>query len=523
MSNDNKEKSFPEGTAAEDTNSDGEWQWDAAVPETKTDDITVDELQTETVESPSEEPEAEEPVKNDDDGLCIVCGKPRGKSPSDLYCETCRRKFLRTNYGVGHIILAFLMVFVAAIGYFVCVSTCQISTHLTKAQSYLDERRFDDAVNECSAISEEVETLNSGVNSVFTAFNKNHTADEIFVDGNRSFRIVLKAYSETVTVDQSQMSTYIQYVDNIIGEKELKKSENAQIKKVYDFCEEFLDYAMTTSEKWQTFVVTDEKTTEISIKYDEAMAYIDTLKTDTAAKRSWNEYLRFMSAYYAKEDNATVVGYFDKAYAEAGEFAYMYDPNYMMLLFDKKEYNKLIEVADSAIERNVNNTSAYYYVIKANIILGDYTEADSRCEDMRKASPDNLDYYSTKAEILRRQGKFTEAVDICKEGIAKGNDSEIYRQQSIAYMLNDDKDSALEAANQAYDIALQYAYTNSEISLEVLNTSALIACICGDNELYEEIISIFEQQGVTLEQTVQNCIKGEITFEELFMEGVGDI
>ena len=53
MSDEKKEKSFPEGTAEEkelDTvpeaqaSSDGEWQWDAAVPETQTENITVEEL-----------------------------------------------------------------------------------------------------------------------------------------------------------------------------------------------------------------------------------------------------------------------------------------------------------------------------------------------------------------------------------------------------------------------------------------------------------------------------------------------
>ncbi len=530
MSNDNKEKSFPEGAADENSNSDGEWQWDAVVPETQTDDITVDDLITsedEAVEENLEEAEvtqdAEEPTNTDDDGLCIVCGKPRGSSPSDLYCERCRKKFLRTNFGVGHIILAFVMVFVAAIGYFVCASTWQLSTHLANAQLYLSEKRYDDAVNECSAISEEVTVLNEGVNAVLSAVNKNHTSESIFVDGNRSFRIVLEAYADTLTIDESQMQTFTQYVENIIGVEELEKAENARIKKVYDFCLEINEYAQEVSSEWQKFIVTDEKTTEVSIKYDEAMAYIDTLKNDTVAKKSLNEYYRFMSAYYAKKDNATVVGFFENAYKEAGDLAYIYDSSYMMLLWDKKEYDKLVEVADNAAARNLNNTSAQYYAIKANILLGDFDEADTRCEAMKKASPESLDYYSTKAEILRRNGEFDKAIEVCKEGIEKGSDSEIYRQQAIAYMLSDNKTAALEAANQSYDIALQNAYSGSEVSLEVFNTAALIACICGDNELYEEITAIFEQQEMSFEQTVQDCIKGEITFEQLFMEGVGDI
>ena len=90
-------------------------------------------------------------------------------------------------------------------------------------------------------------------------------------------------------------------------------------------------------------------------------------------------------------------------------------------------------------------------------------------------------------------------------------------------MLLEDRESALEASKQAYEITLQNAYSGTQVSLEVLNTSALIACIGGDNDTYEGIVSIFEQQNMALEESIQNCIKGEITFEELFMEGTGDI
>ncbi len=547
MSNENKEKSFPEGTAEEkeldtvpetEASSDGEWQWDAAVPETQTDDITVDDLmlteapaeveepvqEEETIEAAQEEPvEEPAPADPDDDGLCIVCGNYRGNSPSELYCNACRKKFLRTNYGVGHILLAFVMVFVAAVGYFVCATTCSITSHLIKAESYIEDRRYDDAVAECSAISEEVSTVNDGINAIFTAINKNHTAKPVFADGNRSLRLVLEAYADTLTIGESQRTTFIQYVDNVIGEDNLDKEENAKIKKVYDFCKEMTDYANVVSAKWQSYIFTDEKTSEVGIDYDKAMAYIDSLESDTPAKLSMNEYHRFMTAYYAKKSKQETAGYFEKAYQAAGEFNYMFTSSYMALLWEYEDYDRLVELSEEAVKRNVNDTSAYYYAIKSAIISGDFDAADERCEEMKKTNPDGLDYYGVKAEILRRQGKFEECVEICKKGIAIGSDAEIYRQQSIAYMLLDDKESALEASKQAYDITIQNAYAGSQVSLEVLNTTALIACICEDSEIYEEIIAIFEQQSMTLEESVQNCIKGDVTFEELFMEGTGDI
>lgn len=545
MSDENKEKSFPEGTAEEkelDTvpeaqaGSDGEWQWDAAVPETQTDDITVDALRVATAEEEKEEEtevsQEDEEVEDeqeeasadpDDDGLCIVCGNPRGKSPSDLYCESCRKKFLRTNYGAGHIILAFVMVLVAAASYFICFSTCGISARLLEAERCISEKRYNDAVNECSAISSDVSNLNTGVNAVFATFNKNHTEKPFFVDGDRVLKIVLEAYADTMAVDANQVSTFLQYVENIIGVEELDKPSNAKIKKVYDFCKEVTDYQMMISEDWSSYFDTDEETTEMTVKYDEALKFIDSCENDTLAKQCINEYYRAIAAFYAKKDKAVVFDSFDKVCELAGDLDYVFMQDYLYMAWTYKDNAKIVELSEALFERNINDTNSYYYAIKADIDSGNFESADERCEKMRKYNPEGLDYYSIKAEILRRMGKFQEVVDICKEGIAAGTDAEIYRQQAIAYMLLDDTQSALEASKQSYDITLQGVYSNSQVSLEVINTAALIACIGGDNETYESIVSLLEQQQLSLEESVQKCIKGEMTFEEIFMEGTGDI
>ena len=176
-----KEKSLTDETLPQEPEekSDG-WDWDAAVPQTDTTNITFDDLQetelkieTEPAEKEDEEKTEEEAQNPDDDGLCIVCGKRRGNSPSDLYCNECRSKFLRTNYGIGHIILAFVMVIVAALGYFVCTSTVTVSGKLFKAEQCISEKRYNDALNLCSDVLEATDKLNSGVNSVIKGINEN--------------------------------------------------------------------------------------------------------------------------------------------------------------------------------------------------------------------------------------------------------------------------------------------------------------------------------------------------------------
>ncbi len=540
MADENKEKVFPEGTTEDnepaelpekENGADGEWQWDAAVPETQTDDITVDALRVEPKEENEKEesdaqPQAEEEEESDDsddDGLCIVCGNHRGNSPSDLYCEKCRRKFLRTNYGAGHIILAFIMVIVAAAGYFFCFSTCGIAAQLVTAKSYIDDKRYNDAVDECSAISENVATLNTGVNAVFAAFNKNHTEKPLFVEGERVLRIVLDAYADTMAIDDSQVSTFIQYVENIIGVEALDKKSNANIKKVYDFCKEISAYQTTIAEDWSANFYTDEKTTEMKIKYNEAVKFLDSCENDTVAKKCINEYYRAIAAYYAKADASVILNSFEKVCEYAGDLDYIFMQDYLFMAWTYEDNEKIIELAEKLFDRNINDTRAYYYAVKADINVGNLESADERCEKMKSLNPEGLDYYSIKAEILRRMGKFEESVKVCKDGIALGVDAEIYRQQAISYMLLEDNDAAVEAAKQAYDITLQGAYSGEQISLEVINTTALIACIGGDNTTYEAIVKLLEDQKLSLDEPVQRCIKGEVTFDEIFMQGKGDV
>lgn len=553
MSDDNMEKNFPEGAADENgvpetkTETGGDWQWDASVPETQTTDITFEDLgvaekteesapeaesETEAEEAVTEdtaEPEAaeEEPAEpklaySDDDGLCVYCGNPREDSPSDLYCKECREKFLRTDYGAGHIILAFVMVIVAAIGYFVCSATGSIASNVMKAESCLSEKHFDDAAEACSDISDDVNTINTGINAVFTTVNKSFAAKEWFGTGSKTTKLMLEAYADIVTIGNGEHENFVSTVDASVSPEDLAKPEYAKIKKVYDFCKEILTVGEEYMGGIQKFISYDSNS-NTKIDYAKAIKYVDGLEAETTAEKCMADYCRFLAAFYADKDSGTVLGFYENLYNNAGEFAYIFTQTYMDASAELKDYDRLKTVAEKAIERNANDTSAYYYSITAYIYTNEFDTALAKCEELKKANPDGLDYYSLKANILRRQSKFDEALKVCKNGLEEGEDAEIYRQQAIVYMLQDNKDSALEAIKQAYDITLQGAYAGEYVSMEILNTAAVITCICGDEETYNEIVELFENENVEFDKTVTDCVKGEITFEEIFMEGTGEI
>ena len=571
------EKNFPDGAAEDEAaaetqaqpeaktenpvNTADDWQWDASVPETQTDNITFDDLGVvefsatdeteeaaeaaeETAENAAEEiaeekeeteevseAEAEEtaetveekaPAYADDDGLCVVCGNPREDSPSDLYCKECREKFLRTDYGAGHIILAFLMILVAAVGYFVCSATGSIASDVRNAQKCLDSGNYSDAADACSKISEDTNTINTGINAVFSAVNSNFASKEWFGIGEKTNAIILESYADVVSISNGEHETFISSVESALTEAELAKPQYEKVKKVYDFCKELVASSEVYMGGMQEFISYNENG-ETKISYDKALKYLDGLGAESTAEKCMADYCRFLSAFYADKDADTILGFYDSLYETAGEFGYIFAQTYMDASAELDDYDRLETVATKVIERNANDSSAYYYLILANTNKGDYEIALANCEELKKSNPDNLEYYGMKAGILRRQGKFEEAVNLCKEGLAIGEDAEIYRQQAIAYMLLENQDSALEAVKQAYDITLQGAYAGEYVSIEVINTAAIISCICGDEETYNEIVDLFESEGVEFDKVVTDCVKGEITFEEIFMEGTGDV
>lgn len=565
MSDENKEKNLPQTPDDGKEKTDGDWKWDAAVPETATDDITFDELapvaeskpEPEKEEEPTsaekEKEEVPEPVKEEkveekaekkaekktekkkekkeekaekadkNDGVCVICGKSTRNSPNELYCVDCARKYLRTHFGIPQIILAFVMVFLAAFGYFICVTSVDTSAKLVKIENYVEQRRHIDAIEGIEDLSEELSTLDQGMNAVLESFNKNHKTTDIFVDGERSMRLLVNAYVDSLAFNEDQMNTYIGIVRTEIGEKKLKTRKYQKINDMYEYCLEVMSYSKEIGEDWYAFMYTDEETAEQKIKYDEAIAYLNSCPNKTPAQKSINGWYRYIAATFAEKGDEVIFAIFDDLVKDLGDYGYLFDFTYLNLAWAGEDYDRVEVIAERLYERNINSTDAYYYAIRANIIQGDFQKADERCEKMIADNPDSLDYYTAKAELLRRQSKYQESVDLCKTGITKGMDAGIYNQQSISYMLLENKEAALEAATSAYEIIVMN--TQSSASYEYLNTIALIAYLCGDTDLYNAIGEYFKNDAgeVEFDEKVEKCIEGEITFEEIYMEGYGDI
>ena len=316
------------------------------------------------------------------------------------------------------------MVIVAALGYFVATSTVTVSSKLYKAEQCISEKRYNDALNLCSEAFDATDKLNSGVNAVIKGINSNAANQDWFTEGEKATHLILETYVHNMTINASDRQTFVEAVEKYYTNGELDQPRNADIKKLYNAIKSVDAIATSLDEKMNSFVTQKEDGT-YDVKYDEGIKFFDSYKVDTDIEKGLMEYYKFMLAYYANKDSKTALDFIDNAYKISGEYGYLYLQNYMGMAWQYKEYDKVLELSKIATELNVNDASAYYYAVKVYIEKNDLDSADKMCEEMRKANPDGIDYYSTKAEVLRRQNKLDEAIEICRKGIVAGSDSEI--------------------------------------------------------------------------------------------------
>lgn len=542
MAEDNKEKDIDEELDLTSENKEEEvkanlgddWVWDASTPETNVDDLTFDELTVkkdpdaekayeEKAEEDNQENEEETYKDPDDDGTCIVCGKPRGNSPSDLYCESCRSKFLKTNYGVGHIIVAFVMAIIVVISYVVSVITGQMAMQIHKSEVAIKDNNFNDISLNYTGLSDIASGANDFVNGLFKSINPTHISKDVFVVGKRMNKIEAKAMLRTLTI--LDYSDFIKAIDTLVDEKQLNSADYADIKAGYDYCKSLDAVASSVAQKWQEYIQGDGTDENYKIPYEETLKYLDTYKAENDAQRSYINFYKALTAYNAKKDAKTTVGFFDDAYQLAGDYSYTYLSTYMALTYELKDYDQLLSICNIAIQNDPTSTTAYNFATKVYVSKGDFAKANEMCSKLEKYDTDKIDYYSMKAEVLRREGKFDETINLCDKAIKEQIEvSEIYRQKAIACYLKKDTKNALEAVKKTYDISVQNAYSgNTDTLIADMNTVALIASLAKDKEKYDEAIDILGQVQAKELEVVTKCIKGETTFEEIFMKGVGDI
>lgn len=515
-----------------------DWEWDAKAPDAPLETVELSQLDFAKANEADKGADEEDAPAAHEPGCCIICGEKLRKSPSELYCNVCREKFLKVNYGARHIILSIVMMFVAVIGIVAFSATSQIARNISEADNHLENGHIARALDSYNAVDSTVNSLNSGFNAFIQGISSNFDTVTVFDSGIAADKKIAEIMVKSMTSAYEDREAFMALVENSFTQKELNSEKYAHIKECYDFCKSMDTTANAIYEEWyamlnerlSAFDENGKLTDENAPTIEEIIALLDNYaEKNPDAEPSTIDYYKVMTVYYEYAsfksiEASEMMTHLNNAYSKAGKFSYFYSDYYLSFAWECEDYDALVKVANEVLKVNPANEGAYFYLTKTYSQLEEWDKASAICEDLLKYNPDSLDYYTLKAEVLRRTGDYSAAVDICKKGLKIGEDSEIYRQESIAYMLNEEKDKALEIAKAAYESAYAASYSGGTISLEVLNTTALISYLCDEEKtLYNEIIDMLETEGYELEDSVKSVIKGDTTFEDLFTTGKGDI
>ncbi|MCQ2480031.1 MAG: hypothetical protein MJ120_05260 [Clostridia bacterium] len=563
------EKKLTNGEAEESAEA-KDWQWDASAPMAGEDFLTLSALADEDEEEDAEETAdeateeiaeeaeiseeaTEEKAENEEEtaeeaadengetppGYCIICGEKIRNSKSEYYCNECRSKYMKVDYGATHIILSVLMVFIAVFGIVMFTATSKISGSISEADKLLKDGKISAASDAYSDVDITVETLNERFNAFLHGISENIESVTFFNGGKKSDQKRAEILAKTFSLSYDDADTYYSLVESSFTEKQLNSPKYAQVKGCYDYLKKFLADYTTMNEDLQNAYkplfdaayTGDADADELSKMAKDVVNAIDKYAAEhTEIGSDVVSYFKYSMLYFAEQnygikiDSKDLYSYVLKAYEGAGKFDYLYYQDVASLAFTVDEYNVVLDASNKALEQNPSNSDAYYFKAAAYLRLEKFDEALEACDKLAEYSTDPYDNVSLKANVLRRQGQFLAAADICDSVPAANKSSEISRQEAIAYYLAGDEDNALKYAKESYDIAYSASYNGGgAFSLETVNTSALIYKLCGDDEDYDAVLEALKQSDEELEDSVMAVIKGDATFEDLFMTGKGDI
>lgn len=516
-----------------------DWEWDAQTPDAPVETVEIESFDIPAkAEAVEEAPEKEDDKSSHQPGTCEICGEKLKNSPSEYYCNICREKYLKVNYGASHIILSVVMMFVTVIGIVAFASTSKLVTNIHDARVHLKSGHYSRAIDSYNNVETTAVSLNDGFNAFLQGISQNFKEVKVFDSGKIASQELAYVLVKNMTSEYAAREAFMNIVDSSFTEKELNSANFADVKACYDFCKSMDNTANATYDAWYALLeerlsAFDEngKLTKDDVpSVEEIIAVLDEYaQKHPEAEPSTLEFYKMWTVYYEASStdslkDSDVMTYLNSTYDKAGKYGYFYSDYYLSMAWECEEYDSMIKVANETLKVNPANESAYFFLTKTYGQQEKWDEASAVCEEILKYNPDSLDYYTLKAEVLRRTGDYSASTDICKKGLKAGEDSELYRQASISYMLNEETEKALEAAKSAYESTYAASYSGGTISLEVLNTSALISYLCDSEKvMYDEIIQMLDGQGYDLEDSVKSVIKGDTTFEDLFTTGKGDI
>ncbi len=535
-----------------------DWQWDASAPLANENflDITLPDNNGEDEESIAEDSQdaQEEDAEQDKSdvssdtagsdnsdtlpGYCIICGEKIKKSKSELYCNECRTKYMKVDYGASHIILSILMVIIAIAGIVTFVSTSKIADAVKEGDRLVDQGKETAALDAYYNVDIVTQQLNDSFNAFLKGISPNFDTVTFYDSGAKVGKKKAELLVKTYSMATDEPDTLFSVINSAFTQKELNSKKYKDVKDFYDFLKKF------NKDTQNLFADLQSSYSDIANKVYSGEAENGEAKKETAkifaevdkyeknhpdlAKGSADffkySFVNFLSQSGVDISDDEVLKYIDSACGKVGNYKYIFLQSYVAAALAADSYEGIISACDNALEINCSNVNAYYFKSMAYMRMGKFDEALEACDKVEEYSTTKYDNCEIKASILRRKKEFRASVDVCESVPQESKTSELLRQEAISYYLLGDKENAFKYAKESYDSAYaDAANSSSAFSLEAVNTSALIYKLCDKEEEYDAIIDALKQSNSELEDSVKAVIKGDKTFEDIFMSGKGDI
>lgn len=425
------------------------------------DGIIIQELEDITYEEEDEEEIPEEE-------LCECCGeKARSKEYGEgyPYCEDCRNLMKKYPLRSGAIIMAILMIaaFVGSI--------------------YVSYPYMNDAVTvaDASGYYQSGYTM-SALQSYYAYFNGGKSGEAI---SKRAFNEILDGYSKTGY--QTDAASLVQtYYD----EDALKRPWNKKYAAI-------VDEATILSETYKAvYDITYDALSGEEFDYDAVIAELDALKEVNPVE----------------EGISTVTEKYNEVFIEYYKYIVMSANGES----DEAQLEQLKKI-DTIGE-------GYEWVYLSNYCgvaakCGDEEAVNSTFNRLVEINVQDLNAYTAKANYYRYLEKpdADKIIEICEEAekVAYSTDYAYKHSLAIAYILTGEGTLALEEIKALFDAG---AYT-----VQNCNLYALCGLYTGDEEIYDDMVSLLASYGYEISDLVSQYKDGKITVEEALKDKGGDI
>lgn len=451
----------------EEKESDGISDWDRLVTVGDTPVIIEEDSLLETENAAAEEDEED----SFDENLCYCCQKNERnleRGEDYLYCEECREKM--KHRPVRWYMIPVILLVIAAIvlsGYSMSGVVSDYREQVTAHKLILQDRPIE-------GLNKYFELYNQGVSSKPMLKQMARTLWEFgYIQNVQS---ILSSFSEdeiesdfTLSRINDKITAFNNTADaayNIIADYESKPAAEIPYDDLMAQLNALLDGSAAATNTTDTTDATDTTEAEEPVEYDPMIVY----------------YYQFYLAKISGKDAATQLEYLNKMKdSGSDDYKWLYYPELSKCLGETEDYER----------------------------------AFALCDELLKDNQDDATAYATRAALYRRQQNYDAALAEIAAGLESSADNpELLRQRAIIYLLQGDTANAKTDAEAAF---------NSSATVSTTNVLAVVYQAIGDTAGLEETISFLETYGTQLSDRAQSYIDGEITLEQLFLEGSADV